>query len=164
MNKIEIQEKILNFLTEIHIPFQFDTIEVETFLPGILIKGGIIFIKLTYPGDLLHEAGHIAVEKEEDRSGLNGNGEAHKGDAEKLEIGVILWSFAALKYLELDEDVVFHEGGYKDDGEWLVEEFRKGNFIGLPLLQWMQLTNEGEQSDENGKIIAPFPHMLKWLR
>jgi len=138
----------------------------DTFLPGILVKDGVIIIdrsKLSYPGDLLHEAGHIALEKAEDRPGLNDDIEGAKSESEKLEIGVILWSYAALKYLELPEEVVFHENGYKGDSNWLIEEYNKGNFIGLPLLIWMGLTYE-KVTHISGEEIAPFPHMIKWLR
>lgn len=38
--------------------------EKNTLLAGIAIREGVIIVdaeKLSYPGDLLHEAGHIAV-------------------------------------------------------------------------------------------------------
>ena len=54
---------------------------------------------------------------------------------------------------QLDLDIVFHPGGYKDDSEWLIEQFRSKNYMGLPLLEWMSLCTKEE-----------FPKMNKWLR
>ena len=41
---------------------------------------------------------------------MDNNGQAKQNS---LEIGVICWSYAALKHLELDPIIVFHEEGYK---------------------------------------------------
>ena len=57
-------KKIVDFILSIGIPVSIEKIEEDTFLPGILIKNGAIYIdkeKLKYPGDLLHEAGHLAT-------------------------------------------------------------------------------------------------------
>lgn len=56
-------QQTLSFLKEIGI----DVIEKElddTFLPGLSLGPNCIYIdydKLLYPGDILHEAGHLAV-------------------------------------------------------------------------------------------------------
>lgn len=154
-----ILERIFRFFDKISIQYNFTEIETETFLPGIQIKNGVLQIdlqKLKYPGDLLHEAGHIAVTKSEERNVLNDN--VIENNAEKAgdEMAVLLWSYAAAKKIGLAPEIVFHEDGYKGEAIWLREQFEGKNYIGLPLLQWMGLT------DVEGKDA--FPKMKVWLR
>lgn len=154
-----ILENIFAFLKEIGIPFNLTQIEVETFLPGLQIRNGELQIdlqKLKYPGDLLHEAGHIAVTTSEERGVLNDNvienNEAKAGE----EMAVLLWSYAAAQKIGLATEVVFHENGYKGEANWLRDQFESRNYIGLPLLQWMGFTCvEGPHE---------FPNMKIWLR
>lgn len=154
-----VLERIFRFFDKISIQYNFTEIETETFLPGIQIKNGVLQIdlqKLKYPGDLLHEAGHIAVTKSEEREVLNDN--VIENNAEKAgdEMAVLLWSFAAAKKIGLAPEIVFHEEGYKGEAIWLREQFEGKNYIGLPLLQWMGLTGvEGKDA---------FPKMKAWLR
>ncbi len=154
-----VLERIFRFFDKISIQYNFTEIETETFLPGIQIKNGVLQIdlqKLKYPGDLLHEAGHIAVTKSEERNVLNDN--VIENNAEKAgdEMAVLLWSYAAAKKIGLAPEIVFHEDGYKGEAIWLREQFECKNYIGLPLLQWMGLTGvEGKNA---------FPKMKAWLR
>ena len=154
-----VLEQIFQFFDKISIRYNFTEIKTETFLPGIQIKNGVLQIdlqKLKYPGDLVHEAGHIAVTKSEERNVLNDN--VIENNAEKAgdEMAVLLWSFAAAKQIGLATEIVFHEDGYKGEAEWLAQQFESGNYIGLPLLQWMGLTTvEGPHA---------FPKMKMWLR
>jgi hypothetical protein len=151
--------RIFQFLNEINVPYYFTEIESETFLPGIKIKNGELQIdlnKLKYPGDLLHEAGHIAVTASDTRKALNDNivenDEAKAGD----EMAVLLWSYAAALKIGLAIEIVFHEEGYKGEATWLRQQFEGKNYLGLPLLQWMKMTEiEGESA---------FPKMKTWLR
>ncbi|MBK5212033.1 MAG: hypothetical protein JJE55_00045 [Flavobacteriaceae bacterium] len=154
-----VLERIFQFFDEIAIRYNFKNIETETFLPGIQIKNGSLQIdleKLKYPGDLLHEAGHIAVTIFEERKVLNDN--VIENDKTKAgdEMAVLLWSYAAARKIGIAPEIVFHEEGYKGQAKWLAEQFESGNYIGLPLLQWMGLTaSEGNQT---------FPKMKMWLR
>jgi len=155
---------VLDFLKKIGIDSERRAITETTFLPGIKIEAGRLVVdveKLAYPGDLLHEAGHIAV--------TPGEGRLHMFDdvkndslATSLEIVAILWSFAALRYLNLPTAFVFHEGGYKGQSQWFIEQFESGSYIGLPLLQWMGMTFDEKKAAEQN--VPPFPVMLKWLR
>ena len=115
--------------------------------------------RLKYPGDLLHEAGHIAVTSEELRPLIGTDEMDPSWPSDGDEIATILWSYAALKHLDLDLEVVFHPDGYKNQSQWLIQQFRQENYIGLPLLEWMGFCTAPEK--ENSK---PFPNMLKWLR
>lgn len=158
-------QRIISFLTEIGIPTRFRSLEQPTFLPGILIENGELVIdmdKMLYPGDLLHEAGHIAVEPPERRPHLQDNVEADKPMGERLEMAVILWSYAALRHLDLPADLVFHAEGYKGDASWLAEEFAEGRYLALPLLQWLGMACDEKKAAELG--VAPFPAMQHWLR
>ncbi|MFN0201236.1 MAG: hypothetical protein ACKVTZ_06935 [Bacteroidia bacterium] len=154
-------EKIISFLEEIGISVAFCQLEATTFLPGITIQEGKICIdkeKLSYPGDILHEAGHLAVRPASLRASSVGDDFANDGE----EIGAILWSFAAAHHLGLPLDFVFHENGYKGQAGWLIESFQQGTYIGLPLLEWMGLTASKEKAKQ--LQVAPFPKMLRWLR
>lgn len=154
---------ITAFLGKIGIPVEFCELPDGTFLPGILIDSGTLKVdvsKLTYPGDLLHEAGHIAVSTPEDRREMVGG--AEKGGMGE-EIVAILWSFAAAKAIDMPEEYIFHAGGYKGHSVWHVEQFRDHkNYIGLPLLEWMGMTASEKKAQEIG--VQPFPHMIHWLR
>ena len=157
-------KKILSFLTEIGI----DVIEKElndTFLPGLDLGPNCVFIdydKLLYPGDILHEAGHLAVTSPSDRKLVGTEKIASNWPTEAEEMAAILWSFAACLYLKLPIELVFHPDGYKNDSEWLISNFTSGNFIGLPFLEWIGLTLGNDSATKEGK--PAFPTMLKWMR
>ena len=141
-NTEKIINKIFSFLNEIGIDITIGKIKEKTFLPGILISKGKLIVdmdKLSYPGDLLHEAGHIAVTPKAERQYLNANVSQNLSNKEGEEIAAILWSYAAARYIDIPDEVVFHEKGYKGDSSWLMAQFTNKNYVGLPLLQWMGL-------------------------
>lgn len=147
------------FLAEIGIPTQEVELTVDTFLPGILIENGGLLIdpaKLLYPGDILHEAGHLAVTPAAERAQLSGNVMAGKPDQNGVdgeEIVAMLWSYAASEAIGIPPEIVFHPSGYRNASNWILDNFRQGIYPGLPLLVWMELTTtEG------------FPKMTRWLR
>lgn len=59
------KEKIItNFLKSIGLTVLHKELDSSCFLPGIKLLNGTILLDvnlLEYPGDLLHEAGHIAI-------------------------------------------------------------------------------------------------------
>ncbi len=133
----------------------------RTFLPGIALENGQLWVdprRLCYPGDLLHEAGHLAVLTPDERRTTGP--EASSDPAQ--EMMAIAWSWAALTHLQLDPQDVFHDDGYKGDAQWLVDTYSAGSYIGLPMLQWIGLTADPERAGALG--IAPYPHMIRWLR
>ncbi len=163
----ELLETITSFLHQIGIPTRKEQLNEPTFLPGIFIDKGALVIdeeKLLYPGDLLHEAGHIAVMTKESRYSVQGNvGESTDANsAGGEEMAAIAWSYAALTYLNLPPEVVFHPNGYKGASNWFMEQFSLGKKLGVPVLQWMGLCYMEVQA-ENPQI-KPFPHVIKWLR
>jgi hypothetical protein len=153
-------EKIVAFLAEIGIEVIWTELRQQTFLPGITAERGAILIdqsKLLYPGDLLHEAGHLAVILPEKRKLAQGNMGKDRGE----EMMAIAWSYAALVHLGLEPSLVFHEGGYRGWSKALIENFTEGRYVGVPLLQWIGLTADDKRAKEMG--VEPYPHMIKWL-
>jgi hypothetical protein len=78
------------------------------------------------------------------------------------EMGAICWSYAALVHLGLEPNVVFHEEGYQGSSATFIRNFSEGNYVAVPLLQWMGLTLDTKQAREQG--VPPYPAMLRWLR
>jgi hypothetical protein len=157
----EITRKIVDFLEEIGIPVSTGEVPDGTFLPGILVNGAGLVVderKLAYPGDLLHEAGHIAVMTPQQRRELYNDVSKNPGD----ELAALAWSWAALQRLALPPQVVFHPNGYKGESAWLIEVFSSGHTPGVPLLQWMGMTAEPGKAASLG--MPAFPEMMKWMR
>jgi hypothetical protein len=153
-------ENITNFLAEIGLPVRFAELEHPTFLPGIEIQAGGLVIdraRLLYPGDILHEAGHLALMDPLRRSQTNGDAGPDAG----AEIGAIAWSYAAAVHIGIDARVVFHPDGYKGAAASIANNFISGYYMGVPMLQWKGLALEPRIARERG--LAPYPRMLRWL-
>jgi hypothetical protein len=156
-----IAVRIVAFLREIGLDVQVRALAEPTFLPGIHIERGGLVVdpeRLTYPGDLLHEAGHLAVVPPAERAAMDGDA----GGDQANEMMAIGWSYAALLHLGLDPSIVFHPGGYQDGGQAYRRNFAEGRYLAVPMLQWIGLTLDSRQAREEG--VAPYPHMLRWLR
>lgn len=162
----ELVHKMTQFVNEIGINISFGVIPKEKeFLPGICIhKGGLLidFVSLTNPGDILHEAAHLAVAKSSDRLLMDGVLETNTDKSAGEEMMAIAWSYAAALHLKIDPLVVFHENGYKNGGNSIVENFSEGRYFGLPLLQWAGLTLD--EKNATLQNLEPFPKMLRWIR
>jgi hypothetical protein len=159
-DKEVVLDRIISFLREIGFQVSEGEISQKTFVPGIAIDHGTLVIDkstLLYPGDLLHEAGHLAIMPSERR--LRIQGDAGKKAAE--EMMAIAWSYAASVHLGLEPHVVFHEGGYKGGAGSLIENFTNGRYIAVPMLQWIGLTADDKRAQELG--VKPYPAMIKWV-
>lgn len=113
-----VTRKIAEFLREIGLDVRPAKLEEDTFLPGILIKTGAMLVdddRLNYPGDLLHEAGHLALAPSHLRPLLDDKVELPGFKMEVIEAGTIAWSYAAGLHLGLTPEDVFHEG-YTGEG------------------------------------------------
>lgn len=153
------------FLARLGIPFAETPLPGPTFLPGVEIRGGVVHFdrtRLVHPGDLLHEAGHVALCPPDRRAQIHGNVAASVPELAGTELGVILWSYAACLAADVPLDVVLHAGGYAGDAAWLRESFERGTYIGLPLLVWMGLCEDPAKARAEGR--EGFPHMMRWLR
>ena len=162
---VEMLNRIIVFFNEIDIKVSERQLSDDCILPGCDIQADVICYdknKLLYPGDLLHEAGHLAMTEAKYRPLIGTKDMDPLWPTEADEIGAILWSWAALKKMDIPAEIVFHEQGYKGESSWLIEQFENKNYIGLPLLQWQGLClDAAKAAQENTK---PFPHMIKWLR
>jgi len=166
-NNIELNEldRYITFLHEVGIETAFRKIDVDCFLPGLSIENGTIIIdkdQLKYPGDILHEAGHIAVVPAPERILLNAATIEKRPEREAEEMMAIAWSYAACVHLNIDPLLVFHEHGYKGGGKNIAENFGNKKYFGVPVLQWIGLTVEEKNAAEMN--VEPYPHMIKWLR
>lgn len=161
---IDHTRTILNFLTEIELAFELQPITEKTFLPGLILKHGVLLIdkdKLLFPGDILHEAGHVAVCEPIFRECLKGNifkngllvgreKQAMYGE----EMAATAWAVAAAKHLSIPLDIIFHSDSYRGANNTLINDFESGNGFGFPLLQAWQMTCPE----------AGYPNMVKWIR
>jgi hypothetical protein len=151
--KDQIIETTTNFLTQISLPFRVGAFAEETFLPGLNIVDGTLCIdpeRLLYPGDILHEAAHIALTPPSRRGNLGGKLTISPAE----EMAALAWSYAAAVSMGLDPLIVFHADGYKQGGAQLAEHYASGlppGGPGVPILQWWGMT-------------TGFPQMLHWVR
>jgi hypothetical protein len=153
-----LTERLAEFARGIGIEVRRAWLPEKTFLPGLHISHGAILIdeaRLTNPGDILHEAGHVAVADPVKRAAETFTPD--DGD----ELATIAWSYAAARHLGVDPAVVFH-GAFKGGGASIVENFDSGRYFGVPLLQLYGMSCEARRAAEEG--VPPFPHMLRWMR
>jgi hypothetical protein len=156
-----VTNTIAMFLLEIGLAVRAGEISGQTFVPGVQIDHGALLIdevKLSYPGDILHEAGHLAVMS----PGRRQHTHIDVGKKAAEEMAAIAWSYAALTHLKLDPAVVFHPDGYRGGSQAIIENFSQGRYLAVPMLQWLGMTVDEKCGRE--LAIAPYPAMLKWLR
>src|ERR1700761_4669970 len=99
------------FLERIGIPVVVEPLPENTCLPGMTVRYGKLIVdpdRLGYPGDLLHDAGHIAVLSPDQRDTLESMPE---GDGAQ-ELATIAWSYAAAVEIDITLETLFHEHGY----------------------------------------------------
>lgn len=153
--EMALLEQCIDFLNNVvGIETSFRKIGHNSFLPGLLIyKGTIIIDKdaLAHPGDILHEAGHIAIVPAIDRQHLSEKDIIKRKNREGEEIMAIAWSYAACIHLSIDPFFVFHEAGYRGGRDFITDSCRDKNYIGLAMLKQIGMT-------------VNYPQMIKWLR
>jgi len=156
---LRLRTKLTGFIRAIGIDVRDAAMDDACLLPGLDIRGGAIIVdppRWLHPGDILHEAGHLAVAAPEERAADRLS--PSPGD----EIAALAWSYAAALHLRLAPTIVFHAAGYRGDGPWLAETFAAGHYIGAPLLDYYGMTVEPGRAKPGGP--AAYPHMLRWLR
>ncbi|WP_447727088.1 hypothetical protein [Sphingomonas koreensis] len=153
--------RIVPFLEGIGIPIVVEPVPGDSLLPGATVRGGTLVFDpetLAWPGDLLHEAGHIAVSDPATRASQT---EVSSDPGE--ELAAMAWSYAAAVALDIEPGHVFHAGGYHGGGENYLESYANGrNGIGVPMLQYFGMSAEPHQAAALGR--DPFPAMARWLR
>jgi hypothetical protein len=165
-SEMALLEQCVDFLNNVvGIETSFRTIGNKSFLPGLLISKGTIIIDkdaLEHPGDILHEAGHIAIVPAFERLGLSEKGIIKRKNRESEEIMAIAWSYAACIHLSIDPFFVFHEEGYRGGRDFITDSCRDKNYIGLDMLENIGMTVTEKRSKRSNQ--PSFPHMIKWLR
>lgn len=161
-----LRERLIRFVRDIGLDVREMAIDGGSLLPGLDIRDGAIVIdraRWTYPGDLLHEAGHLAVVTADERASDT------LSPTPADEMAAIAWSFAAARHLGVPAHVVFHDA-YKAGGATLAEAFSAGRYFGTPLLGWFGMTIDPPRKRNGAPHRAPhdgpppYPHMLRWLR
>jgi len=158
--------RIVDFLHSIGIEARAADLAAEDcFLPGLrLDRGSLLYDEqaLTWPGDLLHEAGHVAAAPPEVRSLMTGAVEVPGLDMGRLEHAAVAWSYAAALEVGIDPALVFHEGGYRGRTPGILATFAAGVYPGANLLEEAGMTATGPRAEALG--VGPYPHMIRWLR
>lgn len=158
-------ERILGFLADIGIRARPGTLPPDTFLPAVRIDHGALVFdpqRLRWPGDLLHEAGHIAVTPPALRDGLNDALDGAGSPPHGGEVEAIAWSWAAAMHLGLAPEELFHPEGYKGQSAGLLLSFSLGVCPGAYGLAQAGMTAVGAAAAAAG--ITPYPAMRCWLR
>jgi len=153
--------RMAGFLASIGLETAPAVLSEAGFLDGLTISHGVLLVDeehLAYPGDLLHEAGHLAVVPAQKRKLLHGNVGSDPGE----EMAAIAWSYAAALYLGIDPAVVFHPSGYSGGSQAILQNFSQGRYFGVPMLEWLGLT--ADKKTAALLQVSRYPHMLKWLR
>ena len=153
------------FIRSIGIDIHFSSLADKTFLPGLSIQKGAIIVdesKLSYPGDILHEAGHIAVVPLSERHTLNADTIGKREQHAAEEMMAIAWSYAACIALDIHPYFVFHDNGYKKGGQHIADHFAVGQYFGVSMLAWAGMTRDPFQSPED--TTGAYPYMLNWIR
>ena len=179
MKHPETLEPVLAFLNRARIDCQAGAVQQDGFLPGIEIRAGRLIFdadQLLSPGDLLHEAGHLAAMPPELRGRISGDVDAclarlanqtHSAPPiDHTDLFPIAWSYAAALEAGIDPLYVFDAAGYgADQGgnpEVLKTQPALGVFPGI-----MMLTKAGLCSAPppfgDGRDPNPYPHMQRWL-
>lgn len=171
--------KIANFLNALtpRIRVRREIRPQVTFLPGIRLSGRTLFITPDNPrfkpGDLLHEAGHIAVMPSMFRHRMQIDIEKSTGPAierymehhagyddpvvraiiQAGEQEAIAWSYAAAAAARINPTHVFHEGAYGGDEIGLLHALDARAHPGIHGLQAGGMTT-----------TKLFPKMLRWMQ
>ena len=152
-------ETLAAFVRSVGIGVEATTLDRPTRFPGLDIANGAVLIdesRLQHPGNILHEAGHLAVHDPAKRN----DPQIEPTDGE--ELSTLAWSYAAALHLDLDPALVFYPGSFQGWAGSLIENFAEGRYMGVPLMQRFGMTVEPRHAAARG--VEPFPHMLRWVR
>ncbi len=185
-------DPIVAFLRGIGIGVEFGPGAQNGFLPGVNIHAGVIHVDphtLAGSGDLLHEAGHIAVLPKRFRSGLGTDLEVDLHRLIEQEVGPGIpddpilaapyqqgelmaqaWSYAAALHIGVPPACVFFPGSYKHhdyEGQHPMERWiESGTHYGPMALARVGMTGPaGLFAMMNaGNVLPPYPVMSRWVQ
>lgn len=160
-----LAQRIMAFLRGIGLVVTEAPVPPDSFLPGLrIVQGGlqVDLAQLRWPGDLLHEAGHLAVVPADLRATMDDALAELPPVAHGGEIEATAWAWAALQHLQPRSDVLFHDGGYHGRSAGLRATFEIGVYLGASGLVCAGLAATRAQVAATG--ATPYPHLLAWLR
>lgn len=161
----DILERILAFLQTVGIRVREAELGDDAFLPGVRVAGGGLLFdraRLRWPGDLLHEAGHLAVLPSARRGTMSDDLAGHDDVPHAGETEATAWAYAAIVAIGLDPAVLFHEGGYHGKSASLVTTYSMGVYPGAHGLVQAGMTASGTAAVQRGETT--YPGMQRWLR
>lgn len=165
MHDADRYRAIVDFLRDIGLPIAEATLPDDTFLPGIVIRDGGLIIdpdRLQWPGDLLHEAGHLAVLPPALRARASDDLAEEQDVAHAGEQEAMAWAWAAVQAIGLPPDVLMHEGGYHGQSAAVLQMYAFGIVPGLRGLCETGMTAARGFTPDPGDV--QYPRMLRWLR
>ena len=165
MHHAEHYFAIFAFLARIGLPVTEETLAADTFLPGISLRAGSLIADpdtLLWPGDLLHEAGHLAVLPAALRNDAHNDAPNYAEVAFAGELEAMAWAYAAAVELALPMEVLIHDGGYRGKARDLLQMYTYGVYPGLRGLCESGMTAAHGFTPDCGPV--QYPRMLRWLR
>jgi hypothetical protein len=145
-------DRVIAFARSIGVEVHEGELARSTRVTGVDIVSGCVHVDralLRGIGDFLHEVAHVALTRLADRPALD---EWVTG-TDAQEISALAWTWAAGQYLGLEPSDVFHDAIISGNGPTLRENFSTGQYVGVPMLQYWNLTNN-----------AAYPRMARWVR
>jgi|JI7StandDraft_1071085.scaffolds.fasta_scaffold30551_2 hypothetical protein len=156
-------QTMVNFIVSVGIQVRKAQLPEGLPIPGISVENGVLLVdedNLLYPGDLLYQAGRIAILPENERNLYMGKDDPDKEKEATEGMVAMCWSWAALTHLQLSPEIVFHNNGYKGQSQQIIHGYQSGANMGLPMLQLYDMAYEPHQAIARG--LNPFPFMYKW--
>ncbi|WP_375549658.1 hypothetical protein ABWI01_04565 [Oceanicaulis alexandrii] len=185
MRHPEALAPIERFLGQIGLPLTRAQLPSDSFLPGVAVRQGALEIDLDQlgsPGDILHEAGHLAVTPARLRGRLDGDidacaaalisdpdlkvSEAEANILRRTEALAIAWSYAAALEAGMSPECVFWEQGYGGQHggspHLVMMQVAQGLFPGVLGLAQSGFCAAPPPFGDPSEL-APFPKMRRWL-
>lgn len=165
MHHADHYRAIVDFIAGIGLTISEQTLPADTFLPGVALRDGGLVVDpatLVWPGDLLHEAGHLAVLPAAIRGRANDDLADEVGVDHAGELEAMAWAWAAVVELGLPPEVLIHEGGYNGKSRDLLQMYTFGVYPGLQGLCAAGMTAAPGFASE--PLPVRYPQMLRWLR
>lgn len=165
MHHADHYRAIVDFIAGIGLNIVEETLPADTFLPGVALRDGGLVVDpaaLVWPGDLLHEAGHLAVLPAAIRDRANDDLADEAGVDHAGELEAMAWAWAAAVELGLPPEVLIHEGGYNGKSRDLLQMYTFGVYPGLRGLCAAGMTAAPGFAPE--PLPVRYPQMLRWLR
>ena len=156
---------IVDFLRDTGLPVAEAALPGDTFLPGIAIRDGGLIVdpdRLQWPGDLLHEAGHLAVLPPALRAQASDDLADEQDVPHAGETEAMAWAWAAVHAIGLPPEVLMHEGGYHGQAAAVLQMYAVGIVPGLRGLCETGMTAARGFTPE--PVDIQYPQMLRWLR